>query len=116
MGIPWETALGAVFLCGIAFIILTAAGIRQMIVASIPAELYAAVAVGIGLFIALIGLHNSGIIVANKETLVSMGNLRDPNTLLAIFGLRLIASLRAWNLSGFLFPAPKSDAYGAIHF
>ncbi len=100
MGIPWETALGAVFLSGIAFIILTAAGIRQMIVASIPTELYAAVAVGIGLFIALIGLHNSGIIVANKETLVSMGNLRDPNTLLAIFGLLLIASLRAWNLSG----------------
>jgi adenine/guanine/hypoxanthine permease len=100
MGIPWEIALGAVFLSGIAFIILTAAGVRQMIVASIPTELYAAVAVGIGLFIALIGLHNSGIIVANKETLVSMGNLRDPNTLLAIFGLLLIASLRAWNLSG----------------
>jgi adenine/guanine/hypoxanthine permease len=100
MGIPWETALGAVFLSGVAFIILTGAGIRQMIVASIPAELYAAVAVGIGLFIALIGLHNSGIIVANKETLVSLGNLRDPNTLLAIFGLLLIASLRAWNLSG----------------
>ena len=100
MGIPWETALGAVFLSGIAFIILTAAGVRQMIVASIPTELYAAVAVGIGLFIALIGLHNSGIIVANKETLVSMGNLRDPKTLLAIFGLLLIASLRAWNLSG----------------
>ncbi len=100
MGIPWETALGAVFLSGIAFLILTAAGVRQMIVSSIPTELYAAVAVGIGLFIALIGLHNSGIIAANKETLVSMGNLRDPNTLLAIFGLLLIASLRAWNLSG----------------
>jgi len=87
MGVPWETALGAVFLSGIAFLILTAFGLRQMIVASIPVELYAAVAVGIGLFIALIGLHNSGIITASKETLVTMGNLRNPNTLLAIFGL-----------------------------
>ena len=48
MGIPWETALGAVFLSGVAFVILTAAGVRQMIVSSIPVELYAAVAVGIG--------------------------------------------------------------------
>src|ERR1700690_1464320 len=94
MGVPWETALGAVFLSGIAFLILTAVGLRQMIVASIPVELYAAVAVGIGLFIALIGLHNSGIITASKETLVTMGNLRSPNTVLAIFGLMLISSLR----------------------
>jgi len=100
LGIPWETALGAVFLSGIAFLILTAVGLRQMIVASIPVELYSAVAVGIGLFIALIGLHNSGIIVASKATLVTMGNLRDPNTLLAIFGLLLISSLLAWAIRG----------------
>jgi adenine/guanine/hypoxanthine permease len=100
LGVPWETALGAVFLSGVAFLILTAAGLRQMIVASIPGELYAAVAVGIGLFIALIGLHNSGIIAGNKETLVTMGNLRSPNTLLAIFGLLLIASLLAWKIRG----------------
>jgi adenine/guanine/hypoxanthine permease len=100
MGVPWETALGAVFLSGIAFLILTAIGLRQMIVASIPVELYAAVAVGIGLFIALIGLHNSGIITASKETLVTMGNLRNPNTLLAIFGLMLISSLLVWQIRG----------------
>ena len=100
LGIPWETALGAVFLSGIAFFILTAVGVRQMIVSAIPFELYAAVAVGIGLFIAFIGLHNSGIIVANKETLVSMGNLRNPDTLLAICGLLLIASLMAWEVRG----------------
>ena len=98
LGVPWETALGAVFLSGVAFLILTAAGVRQMIVSAIPFELYAAVAVGIGLFIAFIGLHNSGIIVANKETLVSLGNLRNPDTLLAIFGLLLIASLTAWGV------------------
>src|SRR5438128_8768695 len=73
MGVPWETALGAVFLSGVAFIILTAAGVRQMIVSSIPSELYSAVAVGIGLFIALIGLHNSGIIVPHPATTVAMG-------------------------------------------
>jgi adenine/guanine/hypoxanthine permease len=100
LGVPWETALGAVFLSGVAFLILTAVGVRQMIVSAIPFELYAAVAVGIGLFIAFIGLHNSGIIVANKETLVSLGNLRNPDTALAIFGLLLIASLMAWKIRG----------------
>src|SRR6202163_4808363 len=100
MGVPWQTALGAVFLSGVAFLILTAAGVRQMIVSAIPFELYSAVAVGIGLFIALIGLHNSGIIMASKETLVTMGNLRNPDTLLAIFGLLLIASLMAWKIRG----------------
>ncbi len=100
MGVPWETALGAVFLSGVAFLILTAAGVRQMIVSAIPHELYAAVAVGIGLFIALIGLHNSGIVVANKDTLVTMGNLRKPETLLAIAGLLLIAALMAWRVRG----------------
>jgi AGZA family xanthine/uracil permease-like MFS transporter len=100
LGVPWETALGAVFLSGMAFLILTAVGVRQMIVSAIPFELYAAVAVGIGLFIAFIGLHNSGIVVANKETLVSLGNLRNPDTLLAIFGLLLIASLMAWKVRG----------------
>jgi len=100
MGVRWETALGAVFLSGIAFLILTAVGFRQLIVSSIPVELYAAVAVGIGLFIALIGLRNSGIVTASKETLVTMGNLRNPETLLAIFGLLLIGSLLAWNIRG----------------
>src|ERR1700678_130257 len=56
MGVPWQTALGAVFLSGVIFLLLTAVGVRRMIVSAIPFELYAAVAVGIGLFIALIGL------------------------------------------------------------
>src|ERR1700738_187394 len=65
MGVPWQTALGAVFLSGVAFLVLTAAGVRQMIVCAIPAELYSAVAAGVGLFIAFIGLKNAGIIVAD---------------------------------------------------
>ncbi len=100
MGIPWEAALGAVFLSGIAFLILTFLGIRQLIVEAIPAELYAAVAAGIGLFIAVIGLRNAGIIVASPATLVTLGNLRDKNTLLAIFGLIVIAALLARGVRG----------------
>src|SRR5713101_8687587 len=68
MGVPWQTALGAVFLSGVIFLILTFLGIRQLIVEAIPAELYAAVAAGIGLFIAMIGLRNAGIIAASPPT------------------------------------------------
>jgi adenine/guanine/hypoxanthine permease len=100
MGIPWEAALGAVFLSGVAFLILTFVGVRQLIVEAIPPELYAAVAAGIGLFIAVIGLRNAGIIVASPATLVTLGNLRDKNTLLAIFGLLFIAALLARRVPG----------------
>ena len=95
MHVPWQTALGAVFLSGVAFLILTLAGAARLIAEAIPAELYAAVASGIGLFIAMIGLRNAGIIVASPSTLVTLGNLRDKNTLLAIFGLVLTSALLA---------------------
>jgi adenine/guanine/hypoxanthine permease len=95
MGVAWPVALGAVFISGIVFLVLTVAGIRRMIVSAIPTELYAAVAVGIGLFIALIGFRNSGIIVPSPATTVTLGNLRDPHTLLAVFGLMLMAALLA---------------------
>jgi adenine/guanine/hypoxanthine permease len=93
--VPWETALGAVFLSGVAFVILTLVGIRQLIVEAIPRELYAAVAAGIGLFIAMIGLRNAGIITGSPATLVTLGKLNDPHTLLALFGLVVIAALAA---------------------
>lgn len=95
MGVDWHVALGAVFLSGIAFLILTAAGVRQMIVAAIPHEMYAAVAAGVGLFIALIGFRNAGIIVPDPSTTVTLGNLHNPATLLALLGLVLIAVLLA---------------------
>lgn len=98
MGVAWETALGAVFLSGVAFLALTALGIRQWIVTAIPPELYAGVVGGIGLFIAFIGLRNAGVIVANDATLVSLGNLRAPETALALGGLVLIAALQAWKV------------------
>jgi len=98
MGIAWETALGAVFLSGIAFLLLTFLGIRQLIIEAIPQELYAAVAAGIGLFIAMIGLRNAGIIVASPATLVTLGKLNDKNTLLALFGLIVVCGLAAWGV------------------
>src|SRR5580692_8993015 len=85
MGVDWQTALGAVFISGLVFLVLTALGIRQMIVNAIPSELYSAVAAGVGLFIAFIGLRNAGIIVPNAATTVTLGNLRAPATLLSLF-------------------------------
>lgn len=121
MGVPWETALGAVFLSGVAFVILTLVGVRQMILAAIPVELYAAVAVGIGFFIAFIGLRNAGIVVANPATLVGMGDFRNPNTLLSVFGLLLISALLAWNargaiLIGVLGSAAIGALFGLVHW
>ncbi len=100
MGVPWPVALGCVFLSGIAFLILTLTGVRQLIVAVIPTHLFAAVAGGIGLFIGFIGLRNAGIIVANPATLVALGDLTQPGALLALFGLALIGALSVWNVRG----------------
>ncbi len=121
MGIPWQTALGAVFVSGLAFLVLTLLGVQRLIVASIPKELHSAVAVGIGFFIALVGMRNSGIIVPNASTMVTMGNLRDPNTLLALFGLLLIAGLLAWGvraamLIGILVTTLASAAFRLVHW
>jgi AGZA family xanthine/uracil permease-like MFS transporter len=100
MHIPWQTALGAVFLSGVIFLLFTVAGIRQMILRAIPHELYAAVAGGIGLFIAFIGFRNSGLVVADPETFISMGNVRHPTTALALFGLVLMVTLEAKKIRG----------------
>jgi AGZA family xanthine/uracil permease-like MFS transporter len=100
MHIPWQTALGAVFLSGVIFLALTAAGIRQMILHAIPHELYAAVASGIGLFIALIGFRNSGLVVPDPETMVGLGNIRNPTTALALFGLILMVVLEVKKIKG----------------
>ncbi|NGM51808.1 NCS2 family permease [Caulobacter sp. 602-2] len=100
MGVPWETALGCVFISGVAFLILTVAGIRQMIVAAIPRPLFSAVAAGVGLFIAFIGLKSAGVIVANPATAVALGDLTTPSAALALIGLVLIAALQAWRVKG----------------
>src|ERR1700678_2046161 len=98
MGVPWQTALGAVFLSGVIFLLLTFGGIRQRLVAAIPHQLHAAVAGGIGLFIAFIGLINSHIIVKSEATTVTLGNLHAHDTQLALFGIALIAVLQAYRV------------------
>ncbi len=121
MGVDWQTALGAVFLSGVAFLILTAVGIRQMIVNAIPRELYSSVAAGVGIFIALIGFRASGIIVNNPATTVALGNLRSPTALLAIFGLIVTAVLlalrvRAAILLGVLATWALAIVTGTVHW
>jgi AGZA family xanthine/uracil permease-like MFS transporter len=100
MGVPWPVALGCVLISGVAFLLLTLTGVRQMIVAVIPPHLFAAVAGGIGLFIGFIGLKDAGIIVANPATFVALGDLRAPGASLALLGLLLIGALSVWNVRG----------------
>jgi AGZA family xanthine/uracil permease-like MFS transporter len=100
MGVPWQTALACVFISGIVFMLLTAAGVRRMIVQSIPKPLLAATAAGIGLFIAFIGLRNAGLVVSNPATSVALGDLSTPTALLTMAGLLLMAGLQAWKVKG----------------
>ncbi len=87
MGFPWQTALGAVFISGVLFVVLSAAGARQAIVKAIPLSLKFAITAGIGAFLALLGLKAAGIVVGNAATLVALGSLENPNAWVAIIGL-----------------------------
>ena len=100
MGYSWQTALTAVFLEGIVFILLSLVNVREAIVASVPLNLKKAVAVGIGVFITLIGMKNSGIIVANSATLVSLGKITEGTALLAAIGLVITGVLYALRVRG----------------
>lgn len=102
MGYTWQFALTAVFLEGIIFILLTITGLRQKIVDAMPLVLRRAIAPGIGLFIAFIGLKNGGIVGPSDATFVTMGNLHDPSVLLACFGIILSAVLLIKNVTGVL--------------
>ena len=87
MGVKWETAMAGVFVAALIFLVLTFFKIREKIINIIPQNLKLAIASGIGLFIAFIGLHDAGLIVANKDTMVSLGHLSSPTSLLSIFGI-----------------------------
>lgn len=100
MGYTWEFALTAVFLEGIIFIILTAFNIRELIVNSIPLNLKHAVSVGIGLFIAFIGLKGTGLIVDNPATLVSLGDMKNPAVLVGLAGVLIIGVLLTKKIKG----------------
>ena len=145
MHMPWQTALGAVFLSGVLFLYLNTAEIRRriwrsifgefyekipgilkpittkMILRAIPHELYAAVASVIGLFIAFIGFRNAGLVVGDPETLVTLGNIRNPTTALALFGLILMVALeirkvRGAILIGVLSITGIAWAFGLVHW
>jgi adenine/guanine/hypoxanthine permease len=121
MGVPWQTALGAVFVSGVIFLLLTYTGIRQLLLEAIPYQLHAAVSGGIGLFIAFIGLRNAGIIVPSAATTVTLGNLRTPAPLLALFGILLISVLQAYRvkasmLIGVLGTMAAGIALGQVHW
>ncbi len=102
MGYTWEFALTAVFLEGIIFLILTAFNVREAIVNSIPPTIKKAISVGIGLFIAFIGLANAGIIVANSGTLISLGEITKGPGLLAIIGIIITGVLLVFKVRGAL--------------
>ena len=92
-GVPWQTALGVVFLSGCVFLLLTLTKVREQIVNGIPDCLKHGTAAGIGIFIAFVGFRNAGIIVANPATFVGLGKISDPQVLLASLGVILIAIL-----------------------
>ena len=100
LGLHWTVALGAVFFSGVLFLILTIGGIRQAIINAVPRDLKLAISVGIGLFIAFIGLKGTGLIVENAATYVSLGHVTAPTTLLSLFGLLFTAALMARNIHG----------------
>ena len=93
--LPWQTALGLLAIVALAFLALTVGRVRQTITEAVPKTLRFASPVGIGLFIAVIGLEQSGIIVGDPATLVTLGNLRSPPTLLALGGLTVTLGLAA---------------------
>lgn len=102
MGLSWQTALGAVFISGVVFFILTITKVREWIVDGVPQVLRASIGVGIGLFIAFIGLKNAGIIVKNDATFVTLGNMKDPGVLVAVAGLIITSYLVARKVRGAL--------------
>lgn len=102
MGYSWQIALGAVFISGCLFLILSLLPVREWIINSIPRSLKFAIAAGIGFFLAIIGLKNAGIVVAHPATLVTLGNLKSTPVILACVGFLAIIALEARRVPGAL--------------
>ena len=103
MHVSWETALAAVFVASIIFILITMFKLREKIINAIPADLKFAISSGIGLFIAFLGMQDGSLIVANKSTLVGLGSLHDPAVWITIFGLLVTVVLMILNVPGAIF-------------
>lgn len=100
MGVPWQTALGAVFLSGILFLAVSVLRVREWLINGIPLALKLGIGAGIGLFLGLIGLQGMGLVAADPATLVTLGRLGNPSTLLACLGFLIIAGLSARRVPG----------------
>ncbi|MEK9792114.1 MAG: NCS2 family permease [Halieaceae bacterium] len=121
MGYPWQTALGAVFIAGILFVLLTVTRLREWMLVSIPWNLRIAMGAGIGLFVGMIGLKNGGIIVDHPATLLSLGNFQVTETLLAGLGFLVITGLATRQfpgaiLAGILAVTIVGLAVGAVEY
>jgi AGZA family xanthine/uracil permease-like MFS transporter len=100
LGYSWQAALGAVFVSGLLFVAISLFRVREWIVNAIPRSLRFGISAGIGLFLAIIGLKNAGLVVAQPATLVGIGDLHQPGPLLALAGLLLIVALEARRVRG----------------
>lgn len=100
MGFTWQEALGAVFISGVIFLLLTVTGVRSWLISGIPVSMRSGIAAGIGLFLAIIAMKSSGIIVASEATFVTLGDMTRTGTLLAIIGFFIIAALDALKVPG----------------
>ncbi|GGP19772.1 NCS2 family permease [Silvimonas iriomotensis] len=100
MGVPWQVALGAVFISGIIFLVVSLFKVREAIVNAIPHSLKLAISAGVGIFLALIALKSAGVVVGSPATLVTLGNIHAPTTLLAVLGFFLIVALEYRRIPG----------------
>jgi AGZA family xanthine/uracil permease-like MFS transporter len=116
MGVPWQVALGAVFVSGLLFFAVSVLKVREWLVNGIPVSLKFGIAAGIGFFLGLIGLKNMGLVVAHPATLVGLGNLGQTSTLLACGGFLLIAGLAARGVPGGIVIGILATAAAGIPF
>ncbi|EEF12901.1 putative permease [Campylobacter rectus RM3267] len=100
MQIPWQTALGVVFISGIIFVVLSFTNFRIWVLKSIPSDVRRSISAGIGAFIAFVGLQQMGVVVNNDAVLVGLGNLKDPNVILGFVGLFFVILFWAWKVKG----------------
>ena len=121
MGMSWEVALGAVFISGCLFILVSLFKVRELIINSIPPALRTAITVGIGLFLAIISLKSAGVVVSNPATIIALGDLHQPAPILAIIGFFIIVALDRLKvpgaiLIGILVITVSSFFFGGNHF
>src|SRR5262249_9119604 len=121
MHFPWQVALGAVFISGVVFLLMSIWGVREALVHAIPDSLKRGIAVGIGLLIALVGLEWSGFLAPNPATLVTLGALQDPAVWLSAAGILvpsvlLVRGVRGAILAGILSSTLVGLAFGIVRF